>query len=125
MQYLTATLFDKMDREKNEQLYNQLIEAHPEIVRKGKANPYTSLNGHMFTFLDKEGKLGIRMSESDKTAFEEKYNSPPFIQHNAVMRGYVTVPQALLENPEELMPYVEKSFNYIQSLPPKPTRKKK
>jgi hypothetical protein len=32
-------------------LYDKLIATHPEIERKGAANPYTSLNGHMFSLL--------------------------------------------------------------------------
>ncbi len=32
-------------------LYEKLIATHPEIERKGGANPYTSLNGHMFSLL--------------------------------------------------------------------------
>lgn len=114
-----------MDREKNEVIYNEIVASIPGIERKGKANPYTSLNGHMFSFLDKEGKLGIRLSEEDKAAFEAKYNSPPFIQHNAVMRGYVTVPQSLLANPKEIYAYFMKSIAYIKSLKPKATTKKK
>ena len=45
---------DKLDA------YDRLIAAHPEIQRKGKSSPYTSLNGHMFTYLDKSGSMGIR-----------------------------------------------------------------
>ena len=30
-------------------LYEKLIATHPQIERRGAANPYTSLNGHMFT----------------------------------------------------------------------------
>ena len=114
-----------MKREANEILYNQLVDLMPNIQRKGKANPYTSHNGHMFSFLDKEGNLGIRLGESDKKAFEEKYDSPPFIQYNSVMRGYVTVPQELLNDPKALLPYLKMSFEYIDSLKPKPTTKKK
>jgi hypothetical protein len=29
-------------------LYEKLIATNPKIKRKGAANPYTSLNGHMF-----------------------------------------------------------------------------
>ena len=32
-------------------LYEKLIATHPQIERRGAANPYTSLNGHMFTLL--------------------------------------------------------------------------
>ena len=30
-------------------LYENLVATNPKIERKGAANPYTSLNGHMFT----------------------------------------------------------------------------
>ena len=33
-------------------LYEKLIATMPEIVRKGAVHPYTSLNGHMFSYLD-------------------------------------------------------------------------
>ena len=110
---------------KNLKLYEQMLAKQTEIKRKGKANPYTSLNGHMFSFLDKEGKLGIRLSEEDKAAFEKEYNSPPFIQHNSIMKGYVTVPQSLLEQTDEFYTYFMKSIEFVKSLKPKPTKKKK
>ena len=37
-------------------LYDKLIATHAEIERKGAANPYTSLNGNMFTMLSPSGK---------------------------------------------------------------------
>lgn len=43
-------------------LYDQLINANPTIERKGKTMPYTSLNGHMFSFLSKEGTMGLRQN---------------------------------------------------------------
>ena len=46
----------------NELLYDKLIATNPKIERKGNANPYTSLNGNMFTLLH-EGKLAIRLPE--------------------------------------------------------------
>ena len=42
-----------------EALYDKLIATIPEIERKGDANPYTSLNGNMFTLLHKHS-LAIR-----------------------------------------------------------------
>jgi hypothetical protein len=35
----------------NVDLYDKLIATNPKIERKGAANPYTSLNGNMFTLL--------------------------------------------------------------------------
>ncbi|MHA1906437.1 MAG: TfoX/Sxy family protein [Candidatus Thorarchaeota archaeon] len=107
------------------ELYERLIDTHPEIERKGKTMPYTSLNGHMFSLLSKDGSLGLRLSKKDREAFEEKYNTPLFEQYGAIMKEYVTVPDDLLENTKELKEYLVASYEYIKTLKPKPTKKKK
>jgi len=104
--------------------FDRLIAGHPEIERKGKNNPYTSLNGHMFTHLDKTGSMGLRLSTEEREAFVEKYGTEPYMQYGATMREYVTVPDKLLQNTDELAPYLELSLEYIKSLKPKPTKKK-
>jgi hypothetical protein len=45
------------------ELYNKLIAKCPGIERKGKNNPYTSVNGHMFSLINKDGELGMRFSK--------------------------------------------------------------
>ena len=82
------------------ELYERLIATHPDIERKGKTNPYTSCNGHMFSHLSKEGAMGLRMSDEDREAFIEKYDAGPYIQYGATMRGYVQVPDDLLADTE-------------------------
>lgn len=110
---------DKID------LYDRLLNTHPDIERKGKNMLYTSHNGHMFTYLDKDGVLGIRLSKEDEKAFVEKYNTPPYMQYGAVMRGYVTIPDEMFQDTEAVRPYLEMSYAYINSLKPKPTTRKK
>ena len=105
--------------------YEALIATHPKFERKGKSNPYTSVNGHMFSYLSKKGELGLRLSKEDQAAFVAKYKSGPFIQYGAVMRDYVTVPQDLLADTKELTGYLAKSYDYVSSLKPKPTKRKK
>ena len=104
--------------------YNRLIESHPDIERKGKTMPYTSVNGHMFTHLDKTGSMGIRLSAEERQAFLEKYNSELFVQHGAVMVEYATVADELIQNTEELKPYLDLSYEYVAGLQPKVTKKK-
>ena len=36
-------------------LYEKLIATNPAVERKGDTMPYTSLNGHMFSLLAKDG----------------------------------------------------------------------
>jgi TfoX/Sxy family transcriptional regulator of competence genes len=110
---------DKID------LYDQLIATNPEIERKGRTNPYTSHNGHMFSHLSKTGSLGLRLPKEEREAFLEKYNTTLYESYGAIMKEYVTVPDDLLENTEELKAYLELSYEYIKTLKPKPTKKKK
>lgn len=114
------------EREQKLEWYDALLATHPEKPeRKGKNMMYTSMNGHMFTYLSKENEFGIRMSKEDKAAYEEIYKTGPFIQYDSVMQGYVCVTDELFAKTEELAPWLVKSFDYIASLPPKPTKKKK
>ena len=50
-------------------LYDKLVSTNPDIKRKGSANPYTSHNGHMFTFLYANGVLAIRLPEKERELF--------------------------------------------------------
>ena len=105
-------------------LYDKLIATHPEIERKGAANPYTSLNGHMFTLLHNSCSLAIRLPEDKRAEFLKKHKTKLFEAYGVVMKEYVAVPDALLENTKKLQKYLEMSYRYVQTLKPKPTRKK-
>jgi len=105
-------------------LYDKLIENHPDIELKGISNPYTSLNGHMFTHLSKDGSLGIRLPREAREDFLDRYNTSLYESHGAIMKEYVRVPDELLQNTEELSPYLKISYEYIKTLKPKPTKKK-
>jgi TfoX/Sxy family transcriptional regulator of competence genes len=105
-------------------LYDKLIATHPEIERKGAANPYTSLNGNMFTLLHDSRQLAIRLPEDKREEFLKKYKATLFKAYGVVMKEYVAVPGALLKNTKELQKYLELSFDYVRTLKPKPTKKK-
>ena len=78
----------------------------------------------MYSFVAKEGYVAIRLPEEEKAAFEEKYKTGPAISYRAVMREYVVIPDSLLENTEKLKDYLIRSKAYMQTLKPKPTKKK-
>jgi hypothetical protein len=110
---------DKLD------LYEKLVATISEIDRKGAANPYTSLNGHMFSYLNPSGTLALRLPKEERGTFLKKYKTTLFEAYGAVMKEYVTVPDALLKNTKALQPYFQMSVDYIRTLKPKPTTKKK
>ena len=105
--------------------YDQLIATIPGIERKGDANPYTSLNGNMFTLLQGSRSLAIRLPEDKRDEFLKKYKTTLFEAYGAVMKEYVAVPDALLNNTKELQKYLQFSYEYAKTLKPKPTKKPK
>jgi hypothetical protein len=90
---------------------------------KGAKNPYTSRNGHMFSLLDKDGTMAIRLSDEMTAEFRSIYESGDAIQYGATMRGYSSVPAELLVDIETLAKWFDRSWNWIVTLPPKPTKK--
>ena len=106
------------------ELYEKLIATIPNIERKGDANPYTSMNGNMFTLLHQSSRLAIRLPDDQREEFLKKYKTSLFEAYGAVMKEYVAVPDAMLKNTKELKKYLEFSYEYAKTLKPKPTRKK-
>ncbi len=86
--------------------------------------PYTSLNGHMFSFLTTEGMMALRLSKDDRETFVKKYKTEPVVQYGSVMKEYVAIPDSLLTRTALLKPYFESAIEYIASLKPKPTTRK-
>ncbi len=105
--------------------YEKLVATNLNVERKGATMPYTSVNGHMFSLLTKTGTLALRLPAEERDVFIEKYNTTLSEQYGKVMKEYVDVPDALLQNTQELKPYFDLSFAYAASLKPKPTTRKK
>jgi hypothetical protein len=107
-------------------LYDKLFATHADIERKGEANPYTSLNGHMFTLLlGPSGTMALRLPEAEREKFLKKYKTKLYEAYGAVMKEYVTVPDALLKDTKTLQKYLAVSYAYVKSLKPKATKKKR
>lgn len=99
--------------------YEAVVARLADLDRKGAANPYTSLNGHMFSFLDKQGVVSIRLSAEDTEEFRATFESGDSVQYGATMRGYSTVPVDLLSRTDELAEWLERSRAHIATLDPK------
>ena len=105
-------------------LYDKLIATNSKIERKGANNPYTALNGNMFTLLNPpKGDLAIRLSPEEREKFIKKYKTKLFEAYGVVMKEYVAVPDSLLPKTKELARYLELSYEYVKTLKPKPSKK--
>jgi len=106
-------------------LYEKLVATNPNVERQGATVPYTSLNGHMFSYLTKEGKLALRLPAADREAFLKKYKARLCEAYGKVQPEYVEVPDFLLAATRELKKYFDSSYAYAASLKPKPSKKKR
>jgi hypothetical protein len=109
----------------NLERYEALVATNPKVERKGDTMPYTSVNGHMFSLLTKDGALALRLSEKDREAFRKKYTTPTVVLYGAKMKEYVEVPDALLARTAGAKAFFDASYRYVSSLAPKPTSKAK
>src|SRR5579863_1116606 len=100
-------------------LYEKLLATHPKIERKGDVHPYTSVNGHMFTYLDQTGTLGIRLPSSEVEPFLKKYKTAIFESYGVVKKDWVRVPAELVAKTKELAKYLDMSYESARALKPK------
>jgi len=106
-------------------MYEKLVSTNPKISLKGATHPYTSLNGHMFSYLHPSGSMALRLPEHERQKFLQKFKTKLFAAYGIVQKEYVTVPDSLLEDTSELSKYFEASYRYVATLKPKPTTRKK
>ena len=78
--------------------YDRLIATQPDVVRKGAAMPYTSVNGNMFSYLQ-DGHLVLRLPADERAAFLDRHDTHLHQTHGIVQKEYVDVPDALSNAP--------------------------
>ena len=109
--------------QKNIDAYDKLVATNNKVERKGDTVPYTSHNGQMFSYLEKDGSLGLRLPPEELEEFLKKYKTTLFKSYGIIKKEYALVPDKLLMNTKELKSWFDISFEYVQSLKPKPVKK--
>ena len=108
----------KMNWEEKLSIYDKIIKK-AGFERKGKTMPYTSVNGYMFSQINKDGELGIRFSDDVQKKLITKFNSTTFTSYGKEMNGYVLIPQGMWDDIDALVKYLKESYQYVKSLKPK------
>ncbi|MFC2038210.1 hypothetical protein ACFLUG_00355 [Chloroflexota bacterium] len=98
------------------ELYDKIVAKCPRFERKGKTVPYTSANGHMFSLLNKDGELGFRFSKEVQEKYIQQFGTTILKSYGAVMKGYVLIPDNMMEDPDTLSGYLNESYDYVMSL---------
>lgn len=105
-------------------IYEELIENQPEIKRKGKRLPYTSMNGNMFSVISKEGKIGLRLSQERVEECIDLYGFTKYIKNDKVLEDFVQISEEFLDN-ELLVELFNECCEHAKSLQAKPKTKKR
>jgi hypothetical protein len=101
------------------ELYESAVAEVEGMETKGATMPYTSLNGHMTSFLDKQGSLAIRLSAEDREDFLQRFDTRLAVQYGKEMREFVVVPDSLLEDPVDLAGWLKRANDWVGTLKPK------
>ena len=104
--------------------YDRIIASLPGVTRKGATMPYTSVNGHMFSFLGPSGTLALRLPPTERAAFLADHGATLHVANGRVLKEYVSVPERLFADAEALAPHFRASYAHVAGLTPKPTRAK-
>ena len=107
-------------------LFERVIKSVPEAqVRKMFGYPTAFLNGNMFAGLHGDSMI-LRLSPKDLKVFFEMPNTHAFEpMPGRPMKEYAVVPPALLGSEPELVKWLGRSFDYVNSMPAKQPKKKK
>jgi hypothetical protein len=103
--------------------FDRLIATRPGVERKGASIPYTSLNGHMTSYLTPTGSLVLRLGPGDRDRFLAEHATSLHEAYGIVQKEFVDVPDALFGATDRIAPWFAASLDWVATLRPKPTRR--
>ena len=70
----------------------------------------------MFSFINKDGELGIRFSNEIENEYMTAFDTTLFKSHGATMKGYIFISEKMLEDLDLVARLLEESYDYVMSL---------
>jgi hypothetical protein len=63
--------------------------------------------------------LGIGFSKEVQEKYIQEFDTTTFKSYGAVMKGYVLIPDHMLEDLDTLAEYLDEGYDYVMTLEPK------
>lgn len=102
-----------------EKIFDQAFPDDPRAERRKMFGfPSGVVNGNMFAGLF-ERNVVVRLGEADLSLMVNEYGARRFEPMGKAMTGYVTVPAAIVAEPERLREWVQRAFEFAAALPAK------
>ncbi len=111
----------KMDKSppELEKIFEEAFPDDPRAERRKMFGfPSGVVNGNMFGGLFEQYVI-VRLGEADLHMIVNDYGAEPFEPMGRPMKGYVTVPSAIVGEPERLREWVQRAFEFAAALPAK------
>jgi TfoX/Sxy family transcriptional regulator of competence genes len=102
-----------------EKIFEEAFPDDPRAERRKMFGfPSGVVNGNMFGGLF-ERDVVLRLGEADLSLMIDDYGAGRFEPMGKAMKGYVTVPAAIVAEPERLREWVQRAFEFAAALPAK------
>jgi TfoX/Sxy family transcriptional regulator of competence genes len=102
-----------------EKIFEEAFPDDPRAERRKMFGfPSGVVNGNMFGGLF-ERDVVLRLGEADLEMMIDDYGAGRFEPMGKAMKGYVTVPEAIVQEPERLREWVQRAFEFTAALPAK------
>ncbi len=106
--------------------FNQLIAGLPDTESRKMFGYPCAFSANQMFFGVFQSNLFLRLSESDRKTFIEKYKTKLFEPMSGrPMKEYALVPETLMTTPKDLKIWIAKGRTYVAQLPAKPQKAKK
>ncbi len=79
----------------------------------------------MYSYFTKDDYVALKLPEAERVKFMDQYQTTLVQQYGITQKEYVVVPDSLLGKTSELSAWFVISYDYTNSLKPKPTAKSK
>jgi TfoX/Sxy family transcriptional regulator of competence genes len=102
-----------------EKVFEEVFPDDPRAERRKMFGfPSGVVNGNMFGGLF-EQYVVLRLGADDLQVIVTDYGAQRFEPMGRPMTGFVTVPSAIVEEPQRLREWLQRAFEYAAALPPK------
>ena len=99
--------------------FRRLVPDDPRVeVKPMFGNLAAFVNGNMFMGLFGT-QVGLKLDKSSLSRVMALEGAGPFGPADRPMGGYVSLPPAMAEDPDEAQPLIEQSLAHVAALPPK------
>ena len=73
----------------------------------------------MFSLFNKDNEIGIRFSKEVQEKYMKALDTTYYKSYGATMKGYILIPERMLEDLDSLAKLLDESYDYVMSLEPK------